>query len=136
MKALLDTNVVLDALAAREPFRKEAEQLFLLAAEERYAGYITANSLTDIWYIASKHLPAEAVREALRHLMQVFSVVDVRGMDCEAALDLPMDDFEDALVAVCASACEIDCIVTRDEVFLAAQSPVPALSPAAFLKRL
>ena len=136
MKALLDTNVVLDALAAREPFRKDAEQLFLLAAEERYEGYITANSLTDIWYIASKHLPAEAVREALRNLMQLFPVVNVDGADCEAALDLPMDDFEDALVAVCGRKAGVDYIVTRDEAFLAAQGPVAALAPAAFLKQL
>lgn len=136
MKALLDTNIVLDALAAREPFRKEAERLFMLAAEERYAGYITANSLTDIYYIASKHLPAEAVREALRNLMQVFSVVGVRGIDCEAALDLPMDDFEDALVAMCGRKSGVDFIITRDAAFLASQSPVPVVTPADFLGRL
>lgn len=136
MKTLLDTNVVLDALAAREPFRRDAEQLFLLAAEERYTGYITANSLTDIWYIASKRLPADAVREALRHLMQLFTVVEVCGADCETALDLPMEDFEDALVAVCGRKADVDCIVTRDEVFLAALGPVPVCTPAAFLRQL
>lgn len=136
MNALLDTNIVLDALAAREPFRNDAERLFMLAAEERYAGHITANSLTDIYYIASKHLPAEAVREALRNLMQVFSVVDVRGIDCEAALDLPMDDFEDALVAMCGCNAGVDVIISRDAAFLSAQSPVPVVSPADFLERI
>ncbi len=136
MKAFLDTNIVLDALAAREPFRKDAERLFMLAAEERYTGYITANSLTDIYYIASKHLPAEAVREALRNLMQLFSVVDVRGVDCEAALDLPMEDFEDALVATCGRKFGADFIISRDAAFLSSQSPVPVVTPAVFLGRI
>jgi hypothetical protein len=36
IKALMDTNVAPDALAARKPFNKQAENIFMLAAEEKF----------------------------------------------------------------------------------------------------
>ena len=134
IKALIDTNVVLDALAGREPFRAEAERMFILAAEEKFQGFITANSISDIYYLCRKNASEAAAREALRNLLQVFAVVDISGKDCESALESAIDDFEDALVAVCASKIDADYIITRDEGFLQAQSPVPLVAPAGFLR--
>ena len=55
IKALIDTNVVLDALAGREPFRAEAERIFMLAAEEKFQAFVTANSITDVYYLVRKN---------------------------------------------------------------------------------
>jgi len=134
IKALIDTNVVLDALATREPFHAEAERIFLLAAEEKCQGFVTANSITDIYYLVRKNASEAIAREALRNLLQVFAVVDINGADCENALESPIGDYEDALVAVCALKIGADYIITRDESFLQAQAPVPVVAPAGFLK--
>ena len=133
IKALIDTNVVLDALASREPFREAAEKIFLLAAKEKFQGFITANSVTDIYYLVRKNVSEATAREAIRNLLQLFTVVDLRGEDCEAALDSPMRDYEDALAAVCAEKVEAEYIVTRDENFLHAAPTLPAMTPIAFL---
>jgi predicted nucleic acid-binding protein len=134
IKALIDTNIVLDALAAREPFRAEAERIFTLAAEEKFQAFVTANSVTDIYYLVRKNASDAAAREALRNLLQLFAVVDIRGEDCEIALESPIDDYEDALIAVCASNIDADCIITRDEGFLRVPSPVSVIAPVVFLK--
>ncbi len=55
MKILVDTNIVIDALTGREPFRESAEQIFLLAANQIEDLYITASSAADIYYLARKH---------------------------------------------------------------------------------
>jgi len=136
IKALIDTNVVLDALATREPFHAEAERIFLLTAEEKCQGFVTANSITDIYYLVRKNASEAVAREALRNLLQVFALVDISGKDCENALESPLDDYEDALVAVCALKIGADYIITRDEGFLWAQSPVCVVAPAGFLKLL
>jgi predicted nucleic acid-binding protein len=136
IKALLDTNVVLDALAAREPFRAEAEKIFTLAAEERFRGFVTANSIMDIYYLVRKNVSEAAAREALRNLLRVFDVVDISGKDCEMALDLAVNDYEDAVAVTCASKIDAGCIITRDEDFLQAQSIVPVVTPAGFLDML
>jgi predicted nucleic acid-binding protein len=134
IKALFDTNVVLDALAAREPFRAAAEKMFMLAAEEKFQGFVTANSTTDIYYLVKKSASKAAAREALRNLLQVFAVVAISGKDCENALESSIDDYEDALVAVCASKIDADYIITRDEGFLQTRPPVPVVMPTWFLK--
>ena len=45
MKALVDTNVIIDALTGREPFRETAEEIFMLAANQIEDLYITASSV-------------------------------------------------------------------------------------------
>jgi predicted nucleic acid-binding protein len=136
IKALLDTNVVLDALAAREPFRAEAERIFLLAAEEKFQAFVTANSITDMYYLVGKSASKAVARDALRNLLQVFAIVGINAQDCVRALESPMNDYEDALVAVCASKIGADYIITRDGDFLQAQTLVPTIDPAGFLKIL
>jgi predicted nucleic acid-binding protein len=134
-KTLLDTNIVLDALAAREPFREEAEKIFLLAARGAFEACITASSLTDIYYIARKTLSETEARAALQGLMSLFAVLPVTGEDCEEALQLPITDYEDALLQVCASHAGVDGIVTRDTAFLNASTPVATFSPKEFLRQ-
>jgi len=136
IKAVLDTNVILDALAARQPFVKEAGELFALAASERFKGYVTANSVADIYYLLKRHLKAEAAKEALGHLFSLFSILDVRGTDCLKALGQP-GDFEDALLMACAGGQgRLDYIVTRDKEFQKTGGPVPVISPGRLLKIL
>lgn len=134
MRVLLDTNILLDAIAAREPFCADAQRIFLLAAQEEIEGIITANSLTDLYCIARKSLPDADVREALRKLFHIFTVADVCGADCEAALDLDMDDYEDAVAVLCGRRAKADCIVTRDVGLLQEGCTPRPLSPEAILK--
>ncbi len=136
IRALIDTNVVLDALASREPFRADAEKIFMLAAEEKLQAFVTANSITDIYYLIRKNVSDAAAREALRNLLQLFTVVGISGDDCEAALDSPIADYEDALAAVCAVKAGVDHIVTRDEDFLKAQAEPRIVLPATLLREI
>ena len=136
MKILLDTNIVLDAIASRRPYNKNAEKIFLLVAGEKAEGFITANCVTDIYYIARKTLTDALVRKALRHIFSIFSVVDVRGKDCETALDVPVIDYEDALLAVCAKKAAVDYVITRDEGLQKNPAGVPSILPSDFLRIL
>lgn len=133
MKVLLDTNVILDAITARKPWKDVAQQIILLVAEEKIEGFITANCITDIYYIARKSLSDTDAREALRNLFLVFSVVDLCGTDCKGALDVKIEDYEDAVVVICAQKARIEYIITRDEDFLQSGSKPSAISPQAFL---
>lgn len=136
MTALIDTNVVLDAMISRAPFYEPAQKLFLLAAGDRITACVTTNCVTDIYYLLRKHLRDDAqCREALLKLFTLFTVLDVTGSDCRNALELPMPDYEDALLAACAKQCKVDCVVTRNiKDFVS--SPVQALTPDDFLKSI
>ena len=56
MKILIDTNVVLDVIANREPFNLDAQKIINQILDSKFEGYITANSTADIYYIARKYL--------------------------------------------------------------------------------
>jgi predicted nucleic acid-binding protein len=133
--AVLDTNIIIDALACRKPFNQEAENIFEAAGDDQFQGAITSSTVTDIYYIIGKLFNGDHARHMLIHLFNLFTVISVTGKDCEEALALPIDDYEDALLAVCALE-TADCIITRDNEFLNASLDIPVLSPAAFLARL
>jgi predicted nucleic acid-binding protein len=135
MKIALDTNIVLDTLACREPFFERSQAVIRLVAEGKATGAVTANTITDIYYILRKHLDKGAVKAALRGLMELLEVVDVTGGECLAALDLAMDDYEDALLACCAKNWGAGCIITRNtKDFI--NLPIRALTPEDFLKTM
>lgn len=115
MKILIDTNIIIDALAGREPFREAAEKIFLLAANQTEELYITASSATDIYYIARKFLRStEQAKNAMRKLYELFGILEVTARDCREALLSYMKDYEDAVVSCCAGRNHVNYIVTRN----------------------
>jgi predicted nucleic acid-binding protein len=133
MKVAFDTNVLLDAILNR-PERANALQLMLAVAEERITGVISANSITDLYYVSKKGIGDEATREAISDILSMFDVAAVDGDVCSMALITDMGDFEDAVLAVCAANEGADYIVTRDKVFIRGEGcPVPTISPAGLL---
>ena len=53
-KVLFDTNIILDIALKRNPFFELASQLFSLIDRKIIEGYITASTVTDIYYISKK----------------------------------------------------------------------------------
>lgn len=137
MKILIDTNVLLDAIANREPFYQDAQSIINLMLDNKVEGFITANSITDIYYIAKKHMNYDNLRNTMRSLFTVFSIIDVLGDDCKTALDFPLKDYEDALLIVCGSKVSIDHIITRDKEFVQeAGSSVSVITPNELLQKI
>ena len=87
MRALIDTCIVIDALQSREPFFKEAQEIFLGAANKQFEGFLTAKSVTDIYYLTHRctHSDKET-RQILNKLFCLFGLLDTAGMDCRKAV--------------------------------------------------
>ena len=134
MNALIDTCVIIDALQSREPFRQDAETVFLSVANRRCVGFLTANSVTDIYYLMHKALHStEETKKALGILFSLFEILDTCGIDCRRALTSNVSDYEDAVMIEAAVRAGVDCIVTRNlKDYVGA--PMPMYSPAQFLE--
>ena len=66
MTVLIDTCVILDALQGREPFDKEAMEIFDLVARRKVDGIITAKAITDIYYVYMRSVhDAEKARDTI-----------------------------------------------------------------------
>ena len=132
MKVVLDTNVILDVLANREPFVDDSEAVMMASTDAHYESAITANTVTDIAYILHKHLDKASLKAALLGLLELVSIIEVNHANCVVAFELQMNDYEDALLAHCAKSWGADYIVTRNINDFAA-SPIAALTPSEFL---
>jgi len=131
---MIDTNVIIDDILNRAPNAVVARKISQLVEDGIINGYITANSITDIFYIVAKIKGNEITRTIIRNLLGTFMIVSVDGQDCLQALDLPLNDFEDALVIICAQKTSLDYIITNDKGFLSETAiSVPSISPDDFL---
>lgn len=115
MNALIDTCIIIDALQGRENFAENAQQIFLLAANRNISGYITAKSVTDIYYIMHRFFHNDKItRNTLNKLLIIFGLMNTSGEDCWQALLSKISDFEDAVMVETAKRSKADCIVTRN----------------------
>ena len=134
MKILIDTNIVIDALTGREPFREAAEQIFLLAANQTEDMYITVGSATDIYYIVRKYLHStEQAKNTMSKLYELFCILDVTADDCQEELLTDMKDYEDSVISCCAKRNRMEYIVTRN-IKDYQNSKVKAMLPDEFIR--
>ena len=133
MKALIDVNVLVDAVAGRKPFDQIAGQI-MLAIERNYVeGVILTNSLEKLHYVMRKIHGKQEARKVIEGTLRIFKVLDVTEMDCRLALLSGRADFEDAVLMESARRNGVEYIVTRNEKDFS-DSPVPVISPEEFLK--
>ena len=136
MKALIDTCVIVDALQAREPFRENAEKIFLKCANRSFDGFITAKELLDIYYLTHRltHSDGET-RRILTRLLALFRLSDTSGIDCRKAISSELSDYEDAVRAETAVRTGMDCIVTRN-LRDYEKAALPVYAPEVFLEKI
>jgi predicted nucleic acid-binding protein len=136
VRALIDTNIVLDFLLQREPFFQDAELLFQAIDAGQLIGYVTATTLTDIFYISRKHTRSvEQARQAVSETLTAMVICPIDRAVLESAFNSGLVDFEDAVQIFGAVAQGLDAILTRDNKgFLS--SPIPVLSIQELLQQL
>jgi predicted nucleic acid-binding protein len=134
VKVVIDNNVIIDALKPRQPFEAEAQEILRLASVRAIDGFVSANSLTDIFYVLRKEHGADKGKTMIHMLVKILDIIGIAPADCVAALTKPMNDFEDALVDVCADNINADYIVSRDEKFIKANTAIEVITPQQLLK--
>ena len=114
MKVIVDTNVVLDVLLAREPFLRPAVDVFRLVEESRIDAFICATTVTTVDYLLVKSLPTSDARSALRRLISLFEIATVNRPVIERALESKIQDFEDAVLDEAGQMAGADFVITRN----------------------
>ncbi len=128
MRVLIDSDVLLDVALAREG-QVTASVAVLEWAESGGAAAVAWHSLTNCSYLL------KGGRPFLKKLLEIVEVAPVATVDALSALRLPMSDVEDAFQAASALSWKADFIITRNLPDYR-KSPVPAISPVDFLKRI
>jgi predicted nucleic acid-binding protein len=136
MRALIDTNVILDVLFNREAFLPAAADVWLGNEQGLFEGFVSAITPVNVYYLArSNQRDKKSARQLAAIILDSFHVCPVGLPELREAISIPVDDYEDAVQIVGAIKAHVDVIVTRDEKdFLF--GPIRAVSPAEFLQEL
>jgi len=113
-KILLDTNIILDIALERREFFEKSKELMLTLNKLNIPSYVTATTVTDIYYILKK---SKGHQLTISFLKNLFDFIDIAGVNKELvirALISELTDFEDAVQTECSSQNDINIIITRN----------------------
>ena len=114
-QVLLDTNIILDIALQREPFFETAAQVFSKIDEGEIKGFLSASSVTDIYFISKKVRGREQTITFMRELIDILEILSVTKSTIIDALYSDFKDFEDAVQYCVADMNRIEMIVTRNK---------------------
>lgn len=135
MKLFLDTNVVLDYLAKRQPFAEDAHHIILEGSLRGWVLCISALSFTTIDYVLRKLYDQEQRIALLTDISNLFTICSVDGTIIQEALCSKFTDFEDAVQYHTAKSYDIDILITRNTKDFT-HSTIPVQSPTEFCNLL
>ena len=129
---LLDTNVLLDVLAKREPHYTSSARVWSLIETNQIKGFISAISYNNLFYILCKAKNRATARKALILLRDLFNTVPLDEKIVNMAIDSDFKDLEDAIQYFSAIRIQANCIITRNKSDFK-KADLPILSPEEFL---
>ena len=135
-KLFIDTNIIIDLLAKREPFYNEAAMLFTLADKQKVRLSVSALTFANTNYILLQSKKPEEAKLILRKLKLIVQVLSLDEKIVGLSLnDNDFKDYENALQYFTALDNDVDVIITRNLKDFR-KSKVPVMTAAQFLKTI
>lgn len=113
-KILVDTNIIVDLLSKREDFYLPASRLFTLSDNKKVKLSITALTFANTYYILSRELKPDKVKEVLRKFKLLVNALPLNEKIIDLSLNSDFKDFEDAIQYYTALENNLEIIVTRN----------------------
>ncbi|MEI8116435.1 MAG: PIN domain-containing protein [Flavobacteriia bacterium] len=133
-RLFLDTNVILDLLAHRDPHFDSIARLATLADQKKLALVSSPLSFTTVDFILNKYESEDSVRAKLRKFKIICEVGEVNEETIEKGLNSAFKDFEDAVQYYSALQANCSVIITRNAKDFK-HSSIPVMTAEEYLKR-
>jgi predicted nucleic acid-binding protein len=133
-KVFVDTNIVIDLLAKREPYYKEAQGLFTLSDKKEIELQISSLTFANAYYSIVKHYKAVDAKKYLLKFKVLVTILPLEDKAIELALASDFADFEDGLQYFIAMDNESDILITRNKKDYKT-SKIPVMTAGEYLNR-
>lgn len=110
----LDTDILLDVFAQREPFYGDSARVLTLVEEHHLIGCTSSLIFANLYYILRRLRSREVAITALRKLHTLVTVLAVDARSIDFALHSAFTDFEDAIQYHTATQHQIAYLITRN----------------------
>jgi predicted nucleic acid-binding protein len=114
VNVFVDTNILLDVLARREPFYADSAEVWTLAETGRVSGFASTLSLPNLYYLLRRVKGQLLARKALGILRDIFTLVPLDVQIANQAIDAGIKDFESAIQFFSALRAGASVLVTRN----------------------
>jgi predicted nucleic acid-binding protein len=132
----IDTDVIIDLLADRKPYSREAAALFMLSEQKKVKTFSSSLTFSNLYYILRRYESHQKVLAKLQGLFNLLTILKVDDLTVRNAIQSAFADFEDGLQYFCAVDYKhIDVIITRN-IKDYKSSELPVMTPGDFLKTL
>ena len=115
MKALIDTNILLDVLIKREPYFADSARVWALSREKIIKGCLSAISINNLYYIIRKLNDPKIAGAFVDQVLEDFELIALTKNILKQARTVAKRDFEDLIQYFSAihEGCEV--LVTRNK---------------------
>jgi len=134
-KIFVDTDIVLDLLARREPHYQFSAILFSMADQGALKLCVSSLPFSNLNYILSKQFSAVQARKKLLTFKTLVTVLSVSEKSVDLALNSDFNDFEDALQYFTAIEFKISTLLTRNLKDYK-KADISVLTPEQYLKSI
>jgi predicted nucleic acid-binding protein len=132
MKIFIDTNIFLDALLKREPFRVYSENLLNLCDDKIFTAFTSCVSFINLTYFLQRFSKKDYL-ESLKRILNSIDIIPLENKDFRKAISFRFSDTEDAYqYAAALKEKDIKFIITRN-VNDFKNSSIPAITAEEFL---
>jgi len=129
----IDRDIIIDFLADRKPFSREAAIIFTLIEQKKLKGSASALTFSNLYYVLRKFESHRKVIARLESLSKIVSILKVEELTIRNALASEFPDFEDSIQYFSAMGNKkIDIIITRN-IKDYKRSEIPVMTPGDFL---
>jgi len=133
IKLFVDSDIILDLLAQREPHFIHAARLFTLIDQNKVAAYTAPLIFANLHYLLKKQSSNISVLKNLRKLKTLINILTIDERVIEQSLNSEFNDFEDAIQYFTAVNNGISLIITRNKIDYK-RSKIDILTAEEFLK--
>ncbi len=102
VRALVDTNVAIDLILARQPWLTAAQPLWDARDAGLVVAYLPASVVTDIFYIVRRQADIATAFAAIDQVFGAFGMLTVDALLLQQVRAMPGNDFEDNVQIACA----------------------------------
>ena len=112
----IDTNIIMDIIFHRVPYKYQALDLFTLQEKKLITTYTSSNTILSVAYYLNKVNPAKVVKKILVKLIEDVQVIEINKSMLLSGIISLTEDYEDAVQIHCAlSNRKITHIITRNK---------------------
>ncbi len=134
-KIFIDSDIILDLLAKREPHYIYSAKLFTLIDRQKFIAYTSPIVFANLHYLLKKATSNSSALKNLRKLKTFINILPVDERVIEQSLNSDFNDFEDAIQYFTAVNNGIKLLLTRNKIVYK-KSKIPIASAEEFLKTL